>query len=241
VALPVTDLPVPVPATRARPWRGRPRGGDLAVVGSLAGSGAYGLAMLPVAPSLIGPHPVLLALLTGSLPAMVAAGAAAGVGKIPFVLALLASVPGCMMFDPLYWWAGRRWGPAAVHIAARRTPRVVRFTRLAERLAARYGRLAVVLAYFLPLPSVLVYAAAGWTGMSFVTFLVCDVLGATLWAALCVGLGYGLGDRAVHIADAITRDALPVTGGLIALVVVVVLVRVHRARRPATLTTPLDG
>ena len=69
----------------------------------------------------------------------------------------------------------------------------------------RWGRWfswpAVIIANFLPIPSAIIYAMAGWTGMSWVTFLVLDVIGTLSWAGLLAGLGYALGQHAVSVAE----------------------------------------
>jgi membrane-associated protein len=178
---------------------------------AIAFSGIYSLAFLPAIPSLLGSHPVLLESLTGSTAAIVTAGAFARVGRASLVLAILAAVPGTMMFDPLYWWAGRRFGRGAIRLVAGRSPRATRSIHRAERCTRRFGGLAVALGYFLPVPNGLVYAAAGWTGMRLRTFLALDLLGALLWIGLLVGLGYALGASAVHVAQAVSRYALATT------------------------------
>ena len=50
----------PTPAWRWRPWTGRPRVRDIACLAGLVLSSLYGLAMIPLTPSLISTHPVLL-------------------------------------------------------------------------------------------------------------------------------------------------------------------------------------
>ena len=75
-----------------------------------------------------------------------------------------------------------------------------------------------MIAWFQPIPNVLIYAAAGWTRMRLVTFLVLDLIGSLLWIGFCVGLGYAIGQRAVKIAEGIGKYALYIT---IALIVVV--------------------
>jgi membrane protein DedA with SNARE-associated domain len=97
-----------------------------------------------------------------------------------------------------------------------------------ERLAGRFGWLAVVLAYFLPVPNALVHAVVGWTGMRLVTFLLLDVVAALAWMGLLVGLGYSLGQHAVDVAEAISRYALWISFGLLA---VTLAYRAWQARR----------
>lgn len=202
------------------PWQGRPQRADLICWFGIALSGVYYLAMLPVRPLLIGKNPLLLELITGSLTSIVTAGAFARVGEAPLLLALLAAVPATMMFDPLYWWAGRRWGRAIIEIFAGRSARSKRGIARAERMFRRFGWPAIVLAYFLPVPTAIVYAFAGWSGMRLVTFLILDVLGTLMWVGTLVALGYALGERAVHVAKEISHYGLLISIGLIVVMVV---------------------
>jgi len=78
----------------------------------------------------------------------------------------------------------------------------------------------VVLAYVLPVPTALVDAAAGWARMPLVVFLISDAIGALIWTALLVGLGYGLGQQAVDVVHAVSHYSLLVTLALIAFIVV---------------------
>ena len=50
------------------------------------------------------------------------------------------------------------------------------------------------------------------------TFLLLDLIGSLLWIALCVGLGYAIGQSAVDVAKAVWRYALYVTIGLVAVI-----------------------
>jgi membrane-associated protein len=124
-----------------------------------------------------------------------------------------------MMFDWIYWWAGRRWGRNAINLFVGNHPKAAARTARLEKIIHRFGWLAIVIAYFQPVPNVLIYAAAGWTRMRLRTFLILDLIGSLLWIALCVGLGYAIGQEAVDVAKAVSRYALWAT---IALVVVVI-------------------
>jgi membrane protein DedA with SNARE-associated domain len=217
----------------ALPWGGSPARSDVVIIALIAVSGAYGLALLPVVPALIGSHPLLLELISGSTLAEVTVGALSRLGQLPLWTAVAAGVPASMMFDWVYWWAGRRWGDRALHLllgrggnartVARREARAARL----ERLAERFGPAAVVLAYYLPLPTLLIYAAAGLSGMRLRTFLLLDLLGTLLWVVLVVGLGYALGHSAVDVVKRIDHYSLYLT---IALVGAVVLIQLRRRR-----------
>jgi membrane protein DedA with SNARE-associated domain len=194
-------------------------------VTALALQGAYYYALLPAVPSLIGRDPVLLEALRGSTAAMVAGGAFARVGQASLLLALLAPFPTLLIGDPFVWWAGRLWGPDIARYLGARGPRGARRTRRAIRLLERYGSPAVLLAYFIPVPSALIYAAAGWTGMRLRRFLLLDVAGTALWVAVIVGLGYVLGRPAVRVAHAISHYSLLATIVIVALAVLYALLR----------------
>lgn len=188
----------------------------------------YALAFVPAAPSLLGTHPIRLELLRASTAAMVAGGAFARVGRASLALALLAPIPTLMMADPFIWWAGRLWGPAFGEKLGGTSQRARRRTARALRLLERYDSWAIVFAYVLPVPSALIYAGAGWSGMSLRRFLVLDLIGTVMWIVLIVGLGYAIGHPAVHVAKVISRYSLYVAGGL---VVAVILYSVLSQRR----------
>ncbi len=196
----------------------------------------YSLALWPLVPALIGSHPLLLEIVSGSTLAEVTVGAHSRLGELPLWLAVVVGVPGSMMFDWVFWWAGRRWGDRALHLVlgvsnrdstprgmARREARIARL----ERMAGRFGPVAVVLAYYLPLPSVLFYVTAGLSGMRLRTFLVLDVVGTLLWVGPVVGLGYAVGKPAVDVVDRIDHYSTLLA---IAVVVVVTGAQVRRRR-----------
>jgi len=171
-------------------------------------SGIYALALLPAVPSLVGTHPVLLEMFRGSMTAMVTMGAKARIGEASLLVAVVAAIPGLMLFHWLYWWAGWRWGRGAVDLFVGKHPKAAQRTVRLERLTTRFGWLAVVIAYFQPIPNQLIYAAAGWTRMRLVTFIALDLVGSLLWIGFCVGLGYAIGQRAVDVAHAVSHYAL---------------------------------
>jgi membrane protein DedA with SNARE-associated domain len=183
-------------------------------------TGLYALAFVPAAPSLLGTHPVRLELLRASTPALVAGGAFARVGRASLILALLAPLPTLMMSDPFFWWAGRLWGPDVTKMLVGAGPRAQRRTQRALRMLERWDEWAIVFAYLLPVPSAVVYAAAGWSGMSLRRFLFFDLIGTAIWVGGIVGLGYAIGHPAVHVAKTISHYGLYATIALIVGIVV---------------------
>jgi membrane protein DedA with SNARE-associated domain len=204
------------------------RRAEIICIAALSLFGVYSLVLLPVAPSLLGRHPVLLELLRGSTPAMITGGAFARVGEASLLLALLAPLPTLMMADPFLWWAGRIWGPEVAHMLRRgQSRRGKRWTERGIHWAEHYGSWVVVFSYFLPVPSALVFAGAGWTGLPLRRFLFLDLIGTSLWVASNVMVGYLIGRSAVDVAKTVSRYGLYVT---IAIVVGVFLVSARRAR-----------
>jgi membrane-associated protein len=206
---------------------------DRIIVAGIAISGLYGLVLLPLFPLLGSSHPALLELVRGSTASIINMGARARVGQTSFALAVLLGVPSVMMFDWLFWWAGRRWGDRVFVwlLGGDDAKAKSRLARL-HRLERRFGALAVVLAPVLPVPAPLIYAAVGDGGMGLATFLVLDVAGTLLWTGLLATLGYELGQSAVDVTDAITHYSLWATLALIAGAIVVQGMRGRRAQGP---------
>jgi membrane protein DedA with SNARE-associated domain len=65
------------------------------------------------------------------------------------------------------------------------------------------------------------------------TFLFWDLVGALMWIALIVGLGYAIGQDAVDVAHGVSHYALLITVGL---VVAIVARQMWVGRRRAALT-----
>ena len=206
---------------------------DRIIVGGIAVSGLYGLVLLPLFPLLGSSHPALLELVRGSTASIINMGARASVGQTSFALAVLLGVPSVMMFDWVFWWAGRRWGDRVfVWLLGRDDAKAKRRLARLHTLERRVGPLAVVLAPVLPIPSPLIYAAVGDGGMRLSTFLALDLTGTVLWTTLLATLGYQLGQSAVDVTDALSHYAVWATLALIAAIITVPAVRARAAHRP---------
>ena len=200
------------------PWSGKPGRLDVLCWAAITLSGLYYLLLLPFRASLVGTHPVLLVLLNGSTEGIVSGAAFARVGHGSLVLVLLASIPGLMKFDLIYWWAGRMWGERIILLLSGRRKHGPKFMARVHRWGRWFTWPAVVIAPFLPLPNAIIYAVAGWAGMSWVTFLILDLIGSLAWAGLLAGLGYELGHHRV-VAQTISRYGLWVSIGIVVLVI----------------------
>jgi membrane-associated protein len=206
---------------------------DRISVCGIAVAGLYGLVLLPLVPLLGSSHPALLELVRGSTASIINMGARANVGQTSFALAVLLGVPSVMMFDWVFWWAGRRWGDRVfIWLLGRDDEKAKRRLARLHWLERHFGPLAVVLAPVLPIPSPLIYAAVGDGGMRLATFLILDLTGTLLWTGLLATLGDQLGQGAVDVTDAIAHYSLWVTLALIAAIITVPAMRARAAHRP---------
>jgi membrane protein DedA with SNARE-associated domain len=212
------------------PWTGTAVREDKIILAAFAAAAVLPLALLPLVPVLVASHPALLELIRGSTASIINMGARARVGEASIVAAVLLGVPSLMMFDWAFWWAGRRWGDRVfVWLLGGPGPRTEKRLARLHRVEGRFGPAAVVLAYFLPVPTGLVYAAVGDGGMRLWVFLLLDALGTLLWTTALALAGWQLGQTAVDLADLMARYSLWVSLGL---VVAVILWRSSRSPRP---------
>jgi membrane-associated protein len=201
------------------PWAGRPRRIDILCWAGIMLSGIYYWALLPFVAPLVGTHPVLLEVLNGNTAAIISAAAFVRVGHGSLVVVLLASIPGLMKFDLLYWWAGRLWGERLIAILSGRRNRGGRYMNRVQRWGRKFTWPAVIIAQFLPFPTAIIYVIAGWSGMGWITFLILDAIGTLMWAGMLAGLGYELGHHAVVVAQTISHYGLWISIGLIVIIV----------------------
>ncbi len=184
-------------------------------MGAFAGVVMVGFALRPVKPFLLASHPVALEVLTGDLLPVGAAAAFARLGEVPLWLVVVAGAIGMVKFDWLAWWAGRQWGEGMIRMVGATPERAVRYADQATKLDPWILRVAVAAAFVPGIPSPIVFAVAGIAGMRLLTFLLLDLAGALLVAALVAGLGYGLGQSAVDMVLLIDRYATLVSLTLI--------------------------
>jgi membrane-associated protein len=135
------------------------------------------------------------------------------------VVLLLVAIPGLMKFDIIYWLAGRVWGERIILLFSGRRKHGARFMERVRRSGRWFTWPAVVVAPFLPIPNAIIYAIAGWAGMSWVTFLILDAIGSLAWAGMLAGLGWSLGQHAVSVADKISHYGLWVSIGIVVIVI----------------------
>src|ERR1043166_7424406 len=136
----VSAPPRPDAPPREPPWAGRRERADVIIMAGIALSAIVPLVMLPLVPALVSSHPALLEFLRGSTASIINMGARARIGEESIVAAVLLGVPSLMMFDWVFWWAGRRWGDAVfVWLTGGAGPRTDKRLARLHRLESRVG------------------------------------------------------------------------------------------------------
>lgn len=215
------------------PWQGKPSAADKRCWGAFILLGVYGLVMIPLRWLILGQSIYAAVVITGSSIGLIDIGAGVKLGGEPlwWMWWIIAAVS-MIKFDWIFWWAGRLWGKGFIEVMAGRSRWAARTAHHAERLAERYGGIAVFLSYLIPfLPSPIVFAFVGSARMRLRTFLVIDFLGSLTQRAIFVYLGYAIGESAKDIVDQITKYSTWIT---IALVVLIMARSMRSARQDPT-------
>jgi len=221
------------------PWHGKPRAADIVCWVAIVLSGLFYWLLLPLRVSLVGTEPVVAELLNGSTESIISAAAFAKEGDGTLAVVLLAAIPGLMKFDALYWWAGRLWGERFI-MALPGSRRVAKHMARVQQAGRKVTWPAVVASSFLPIPRAIISVIAGWAGMRLLTFLILDLIGVVLWAALLAGLGYALGHHAVVAAKTISHYSWWFTIGIVVLSVFFALRSQRRQMAAAAARTGQD-
>ncbi|HZB97984.1 MAG TPA: VTT domain-containing protein [Candidatus Sulfotelmatobacter sp.] len=193
---------------------------DVACIGPIFALTIYRYAGMSLTPPLIGTHPLLLSGLRGTITSIVTVGAFARVGRASLWLGLLVPLPILMIDAPLWYWAGRRYGRRLLHDLIATTARARRRIARGERLFARYGFWAILACNILPAPNALFYLAAGESEMSLSRFIFAVVTGLLIFIAMILGIGWWAGQRAVSVAEGISRYGWWITGITVGIAVI---------------------
>jgi len=143
-------------------------------------------------------------------------GYAAGNGQLDGVLVMAAAAGGAIIGDNIGYWIGRRAGwPLVLRIGRLLRLSPERLEPLRQSFAAKAGR-AVLFGRFVAVLRVLAGPLAGAVGMPWPRFLVCNSLGAILWATTMVSLAW-LGGRWLPI-ERLLQSVVQLGIGALALV-----------------------
>jgi membrane protein DedA with SNARE-associated domain len=158
-----------------------------------------------------------------AVPALLAMGALAAVGKLNFELALVLSVLASLVADTFWYTLGRTRGQRVLRVLCKISLEPDSCVRRTEDVFLRYGVRSLVIAKFIPGLSTVTPPLAGMVGVSLPRFTVYSVLAALLWVGTWGGLGYLAGDALKHVTEQTGRHGARL-GALVALAVVVYII-----------------
>jgi membrane protein DedA with SNARE-associated domain len=166
------------------------------------------------------------------------AGLAAHQGHLSLPLVLLVAFIGGTTGDQIFFWIGRRWGPALVE----RFPPARARAETVGLLLRRYDALLVFAIRFIYGLRIAGPIAMGALGLSAGRFAVFNTLGAAVWAVLIGGAGYLLGHTLAFVVGDIERYENVFAWGVVAAAVLAfVLHRLVHAVRTRAAARRVDG
>jgi len=135
------------------------------------------------------------------IPLLLAAGALAKADQLSFAAIIALSVLASALGHVVWYEAGRRRGAAVLRLLCRISIEPDSCVRRTEELFARHGGRALVAAPFVPGLGAVAPPLAGMAGMAVSRFLLLDALGALVWSALFVGVGYVAGPELMALVQ----------------------------------------
>ena len=162
---------------------------------------------------------------------LVAAGALAARGEASAMVLVLLGAAGVAITDHLWYFTGSLGLDRVVRAFCRWTLNSELSARRTADWFERYGALTIVLGRFFAGVRLLAWPLARPHGVGYPTFVLFDAIGALVWSAVWVGLGWFLGEAALDAAgDAGWIGVAMVGAGLLVFVGVRMWRRVRRRR-----------
>jgi membrane protein DedA with SNARE-associated domain len=148
-------------------------------------------------------------------------GYAAGSGQLNLLGVMGAAAGGAVLGDNIGYWVGRRLGWGLILKVGRwlgQSP--AQLDKLREQFLRHAGK-SVLLGRFVAVLRVVAGPMAGAVGMPYPKFLLCNVVGATLWATTMVSLAW-LGGRWIPV-ERMVKGVVEFGLGALVLVALIVL------------------
>jgi membrane protein DedA with SNARE-associated domain len=127
--------------------------------------------------------------------------AAAGNANVSAFIALGAL--GALVTDQVWFWTATRSSAWLVDVYCRLTGRASGCADAEVRSLARYGPLSVILGRFFTVVRVVTWPVLVRNGLNWPRFLALDAVGALVWSAIWVGLGWIVGDQWQEAAQSV--------------------------------------
>ncbi|MGH7258491.1 MAG: VTT domain-containing protein [Nitrospiraceae bacterium] len=124
-----------------------------------------------------------------TFPLLIAAGVLVAAGKMSVVTVLLVPLAASLPPDMAWYYVGRLKGGKVLGFLCRLSLEPDSCVRSTEHLFHQHGARALLVAKFIPGFSTVARPLAGIVGMSAITFLWYDAIGALIWAGVGAGVG----------------------------------------------------
>jgi membrane protein DedA with SNARE-associated domain len=166
-----------------------------------------------------------------AIPALLAMGALAAVGKIDFGLALAASVIASLLADIVWYTLGRTRGSQVLALLCKISLEPDSCVRRTQDVFVRHGVRSLIFAKFVPGLSTIAPPLAGVVGVPVTRFLVYSAAAGFLWAGSWGAVGYLAGDALQRVVDGAGRlGRMLIAVVLVAVVVYVAVKWIQRQR-----------
>lgn len=148
-------------------------------------------------------------------------GYAAGSGQLSILGVMGAATGGAVLGDNIGYWVGRRlgWG-LILKVGSWLGQSPAQLEKLRDQFLRHAGK-SVLLGRFVAVLRVVAGPMAGAVGMPYPKFLLCNVVGATLWATTMVSLAW-LGGRWIPV-ERMVKGVVEFGLGALVLVALIVL------------------
>jgi len=150
-------------------------------------------------------------------PALLTAGAMAGIGKLDFALILSVSIIASLISDLFLYQMGRLRGNKVLSLLCRTSLDPDSCVGRTKGIFARYGARSFLIIKFIPAMNPIGSSLAGIFRMDLLRFFVFDGLGAFLWIGFFTGLGYQFSHQMEDFASGAIRHG-PWVGGIIPII-----------------------
>src|SRR5271169_555243 len=149
------------------------------------------------------------------VPTLVLAGALAANGKLSAAAIFAVAFAACAVSDATWYAAGRHYGRRVLELLCRISLSPDSCVLQSESQFRRWGRLALVLAKFVPGLSMITPSLAGAMRLNWPSFALLDGLGAAIWTGSAIGLGILLHQEIGRLV-ALLQELEPIAIGSIA-------------------------
>lgn len=164
-------------------------------------------------------------------PALLAAGALAGMGEWRIALVLLLAVIATLAADTVWFELGRRYGSRILRLVCRAALDPDVAARRAEDFLHRHGARSLLISKFIPGMNRTMLPLTGTAQVGYVRFLIFDFFGALIWVGAYSGLGYVFSDTLEQAVQDSAKLGWYAGALLLAIVAVTVIIWKYVLRR----------